>query len=87
MLDEAKLSDFKHWVAQIEIYLDNTRGWHGASWVLCHVCRHQTEVDNSEFGELFHTVSQTADHDHPALSYGDRTFDIKANELYSFVFL
>ena len=24
--DEAKLSDFKHWVAQVEVYRDNTRG-------------------------------------------------------------
>ena len=72
------MSDFKHWVARIEIYLDNTRGWRGASGVLRHVRRHQSEVDNSEFNELLHTVIQTADRDHPALSFGDWSFDTKA---------
>ena len=76
--DEAKLSDFKHGVSQIEVYPNKTCGWRGASRVLRHVRRHQTEVDNSELGELLHTVASSVDRDHPALSFGHWTFIIKA---------
>ena len=45
-----------------------------------HVRRHQSEVDNSEFNELLHTVTQTAIN-------GPCRLATKANELYSLIFL
>ena len=51
-----------------------------------HVRRHQSEFVNFEFGEILRVVTSSADRDHPALAFGERTFDIKANELYLFVF-
>ena len=86
LLDDAKVSDFKHWSTQVELFLDNSEGWRGASKILRHARRSIADIEGpSQFHAL---MLQASDMDgQMSMCYSNWNFEEKASELYSYLFM
>ena len=51
--DDAKVSDFKHWAAQVELYLESMPGWKGSTKILRLIRRSAFSIDgHAQFAEV-----------------------------------
>ena len=86
LLDDAKVSDFKHWSTQVELFLDNSEGWRGASKILRHARRSIADIEGpSQFQALMLKASDLDGQ--MSMVYSNWTFEEKASELYSYLFM